>query len=499
MSHARPPDTLVAWLAAVTAARPGRLAVLDDGDEWTYQRLWDRARDVAGWLQRRSGFEPGRRVALIGANEPGYLAAYFGVLRAGGVVVPLNTLLSVADLHAQIELVDCAGALVGDLAPELAEGIGEACPVWPLSAVGAAAAALPALGPQSPACVLLTSGSTGRPKGVLHTHGTMLHAALQIAAAFPFACDERSVAFLPFFASIPEHVLPTMVTGGALHTIRHFDPERISAACSDATSFDAVPTLMARLLDHGDVKALRSLRWVMFASEPMPHALLERWWEVLPATETHQLYGMTELLTITNAPDRLLRREPQIVGAPFATSVVSVVDEHGVELPDGAEGEVICRSPARMAEYLDDAPATARALTDGGAMRTGDLAVIDERGHLRLTGRLKDLIISGGLNISPAEIEAVACRHPLVSAAAVVGVPDARWGETPVVVAVAADGAGVSAADVLGFCRAELSGFKRPTGAAVMDSLPLTGIGKSSKAEILRRVLEGEVELVRAR
>ena len=495
---AGPPRTLVAWLASIVAAGPGQLAALDDGDEWTYRRMWTRTREIANWLTHQPGFSTGSRVTLIGANEPAYLAAYFGILRAGGAVVSLNALLSIDDLRAQIEFVGSVGTVVGDVPDELAFGLSDGGRTWRLAAIeNSASASLPTLGPQSVACVLLTSGTTGSPKGVLHTQGTLLHAALQIASSFPIARDERSVAFLPFFASIPEQVLPTMVMGGALHTIRRFDIDRICAACRGATSFDAVPTIMARLLDHGDIGSLAGLRWVMFASEPMPEALLNRWWETLPGTETHQLYGMTEMLTITNAPHRLLRARPDIVGVPFSTSAVAIIGADGVTASPGVEGEVTCRSPARMAHYLNDPDATSLALTAEGAMRTGDLGVIDEAGYLRLTGRLKDLIISGGLNIAPAEIEAVACRHPRVAAAAVVGIPDPDWGETPIVVAVPANGDSVSAAEVLEFCRAQLTGFKRPSGAALMDALPVTGIGKSSKSEIRRRIIDGELILVR--
>jgi acyl-CoA synthetase (AMP-forming)/AMP-acid ligase II len=137
-------------------------------------------------------------------------------------------------------------------------------------------------------------------------------------------------------------------------------------------------------------------------------------------------------------------------------------------------------------------------MTDDGAILTGDLGRIDEHGRVFLTGRLKDLIISGGLNVAPAEIEAVACEHPGVLSAVVVGIPDERWGETPVVVAVPARGNGLAADDVLRHCRESLTPFKRPSAAALVDALPSTGIGKSAKSVIRRRILDGEIELVRA-
>jgi acyl-CoA synthetase (AMP-forming)/AMP-acid ligase II len=151
-----------------------------------------------------------------------------------------------------------------------------------------------------------------------------------------------------------------------------------------------------------------------------------------------------------------------------------------------------------MCGYVDDPDATTAALTAEGAIRTGDLAYQDDDGMLFLKGRSKDLIISGGMSIVPVEIELAACRHPRVATAAVVGVPHPRWGETPVVVAVPAAGGALTPAEVLEFCRGELSGYKRPTAAALVDSLPQTGIGKIAKSTLRKRVLSGEIPVVRA-
>jgi acyl-CoA synthetase (AMP-forming)/AMP-acid ligase II len=152
-----------------------------------------------------------------------------------------------------------------------------------------------------------------------------------------------------------------------------------------------------------------------------------------------------------------------------------------------------------MLGYFRDPAATESALTAGGAMRTGDLGAFDKVGRLHLTGRLKNLIISGGLNIAPGEIEAVACRHPAVSTAVAVGIPDSRWGETPVVVAIARSGSTVSAGELLNHCRAGLASFKRPTGAAIVQELPVTGIGKSARNELREAIVRGELALERAR
>jgi acyl-CoA synthetase (AMP-forming)/AMP-acid ligase II len=256
---------------------------------------------------------------------------------------------------------------------------------------------------------------------------------------------------------------------------------------------------MARLLDEADHDSLRCLSWICFASEPMPVALLERWWHTLPGVAAHQIYGMTECLPITYAGPALLRAKPRSVGLPYPTSEVAVTGPDGAALPHGSAGEVTCRTPASMAGYLGDPEATRAVTTASGAVRTGDLGEMDEDGALYLTGRLKDLIISGGLNVAPAEVEAAACRHPAVASAVVVGIPDPKWGETPVVVAVPMSGSPLRPDDLLSFCRTELSGFKRPSGAALVDRLPLTGIGKSAKSVVRDRILNGEITLVRAR
>ena len=465
------PATLVDWIGAVSHAHARRPAVHGDGLSWSYEELWARAGGMARHLLRDRGIRPGDRVGLVGANSPAYLAAYLGVLRAGAVVVPLNAMLDIAELREQLALVEAA-CVLGD-------GLEEAIALPDVQHVGTGP--LPQPGPGSPACIFLTSGSTGKPKGVVHTQGSLLHTALQLACALPFGPDERSIAFLPFFAAA-EQVLPVLCTGGALDVLPGFDPERIARAARDATSFDAVPTVMARLLDQAPLEDLARLRWVSFASEPMPASLLKRWWDALPDVATHQFYGMTECVPVTVASDRLQREEPTSVGIPFPTTRLSAVD-----------GELVFRSPAQMLGYFGAAETTA-----GGDIRTGDLGRIDERGRVFLTGRLKDLIISGGLNVAPAEIEAVACEHPGILTAVVVGIPDDRWGETPVVVAVPARDNGVAARDVLHHCRRELTSFKRPSAAALVDVLPATGIGKSAKAVIRQQILDGEIALVRA-
>ncbi|MDE2571772.1 MAG: AMP-binding protein, partial [bacterium] len=319
-----------------------------------------------------------------------------------------------------------------------------------------------------------------------------------LSAAFPFSRDDVNIAFLPFFAAIPEQVLPTLVSGGSLEILPRFDVEAIGRACGRATAFDAVPTLIARMLAEGDMAQLRRLRWIMFASEPMPPAVLHHWHDAAPAVKTYEFYGMTELLTISCATPEVLRRHPDSVGFPFVTSSLRVVDEQGDVLPPGVAGEIVCDSPALMAGYWKDEATIDAAFMATGALRTGDVGLLDDTGCLYLTGRSKDIIISGGLNVAPAEIEAVACRHPLVACACVIGIPHARWGETPVVVAMAKPESTLTGRELLRFCRTELAGFKRPSAAAIVGELPLTGIGKTARTDLREAILHGSLRLEHA-
>ena len=495
-------ESLVAALGAVVGRSADRPAVQAAGTAWTFGELWDRAGQIAKRLLGQVAVHPGARIGILGDNDPGYLAAYVGILRAGCVAVPLNQLLRANEIAGQLELVGASLCLAGSIDPAIASVVSGRLRVVPIDDLlrpsrGRAEPPLPRVDPADDATILLTSGTTGSPKGAVQTHASMRRAVAEMHATLPFAPDDVMLGFLPLFAAIPEQVLPTLLAGGSLEVLPRFDVSAIDEACSRATSLDAVPTLMARLIDGIAPARLARLRWLLFASEPMPPALLARWWETLPTVRTYEFYGMTEMLTITVATPETLRAAPTTVGQPFPGSRVAVVGEDGFPLPIGEAGEVVCASPARMRGYVPDGidPSTWRL--DDGSMRTGDLGRFDDEGRLHLTGRIKDLIISGGLNIAPAEIEAVAVQHPAVATAVVVGIPDPRWGETPALVAVAKPGAQVSAAELLAFCRKRQASFKRPRAAAIVVDLPRTGIGKSSKATIRDRILSGELELTR--
>jgi fatty-acyl-CoA synthase len=242
---------------------------------------------------------------------------------------------------------------------------------------------------------------------------------------------------------------------------------------------------------------LTSLRLAVVGGAPMPEPLLELWRE--RGVDIVQGYGLTEAApNVLCLPPEDATRKIGFAGKPYPHVEVALRDpESGDLLAGAATGELVVRGPNVFSGYWRDPEATAGAFADGWLL-TGDVAECDADGYYRIVDRIKDMFISGGENVYPAEIEAVLHAHPAVAEAAVVGIPDERWGETPVVVAVPARDNGLAAHDVLRHCRRELTSFKRPSAAALVEELPATGIGKSAKAVIRQRILDGEIALVRA-
>ncbi|MBN9610022.1 MAG: acyl--CoA ligase [Actinobacteria bacterium] len=489
----KPVDSVIAQVGAVARAHPNDPALMADGCTWTYRELWARTETYARAVLS-SGAAPGDVVGLIGSNEPAYLAAYLGIMRAGCATAAISTMIAPSSVRAQLAAAGARVVITGRLADDTRDALAGDYLLLDLAEppTGAGAFDLPEVGPDTTAIIMMTSGSSGEPKGAQHTHASLFHAVWQMASAFPHHRGDRGVVFLPLYTCTPEQALPTLCTGGSLDILPGFDPERVADACVHATTFDAVPTIMSRLLEHAPLHKLANLRWILFASEPMPVHLLQRWWDELPGVETHQFYGMTELLTLTAAPHALLRQVPSTVGRAFPSTgiVLDPVEGHGSD-----EGEIVASSPSCMRGYLNNPAATDAALTSEHALRTGDIGRFDERGLLYLTGRVKDIIISGGFNIAPAEIETVAFANPGVREAVVVGIPSDRWGETPVVVAVPTAGSALTAMDLLRDCRARLSTYKRPSAAALVPTLPTTGIGKVDKVRVKKMIESGEIRI----
>jgi len=499
----------------VRAARvyPERPAVLR-GERllWRYRELADRVARLAGHL-RALGLAAGDRVALLMKNDVAYLESLYAVWWAGLAAVPINAKLHADEVGYILDNAETAALIAGE---DLADAVVSLAPrlrttLVPGSARYAAAlAATPvAAAPCAPtdlAWLFYTSGTTGRPKGVMLSHRN-LQAALacyfidvddvDAADATVYAAPISHGAGLynlPFMARAARHVVPE--SGG-------FDPAELVALSRSVgrLCMFAAPTMVHRLVDHVAASGAPSdgFKTIVYGGGPMYVEDIRRALATM-GPRFVQIYGQGESpMTITAlsrahlADARHPRWAERIASVGVAQTLVEVrvVDGGGNALPVGETGEVVVRGDTVMAGYWQNAEATAQALRDGW-LWTGDLGALDDDGFLTLKDRSKDLIISGGSNIYPREVEEVLLRHPRVREVSVVGRRDASWGET-VVAFVACDGAAVDAGELDALCLAHIARFKRPREYRFVDTLPKNNYGKVLKTT-LREQLQREDE-----
>jgi acyl-CoA synthetase (AMP-forming)/AMP-acid ligase II len=456
---------------------------------------------------RGLGVGHGDRVALLLMNGVEYLESYFALAKLGAVMVPLNWRL-VPDELAFI-LRDAGAKLLVydaefDAAVAAVRELGTPVEVFVRASGGAAPLpgvldhdALRESSPATPlACeaddedllfIMYTSGTTGLPKGAVHTHGTMIAASLTINMTSDMRHGDRYLQMLPLFhvgALTP--ATAAVHRGACLVLMRAFDPKRVFPLieAERVTTGLAVPAMLNFMLaagnpadhDHG------SLRWLMSGAAPVPPALIERYAEL--GIEIHQVYGLTE----SGGPACLISPEEALAkigstGPAFFHTDVRVVDEAGRDIAVGEIGEVIVRGAHVMKGYWNRPEATADALRDGWLF-TGDLATLDKDGFVFIQDRKKDMIISGGENVYPAEVEAVLARHPEVLEVAVIGMPSARWGESAAAVVVAKPGTSPAAEALLEFCHGKLARYKIPRVVELVQEIPRNPTGK-----VLKRLL----------
>lgn len=464
--------------------------------EVSYAELDRRARVAAANLAAR-GLTPGSRVAISVQNGLGFLDGWFGGLYHGLTLLPVPPMSAPPELVFRLQHAGCAALLLDDTTAALGDAALRSMPgVVRLSstelAQGAGDHPGPIdLAPETPALVLYTSGTTGKAKGATITHASLLtHTALLVHHTLKLDRADRVLACLPLTHSygIRMTLLAPFFAGAIVVLSERFSVESVRALLRDEAIswFPGVPTMFHALANAaGGALEKGPLRWCLSAGAPLPREVRLRAEAALKAP-IRQGYGLTEAtFTSIATPDD--DGAGDSVGRPVFGVEVRILDEHGNAVPRGASGEVCIRGQNVMAGYLDDAEATAAALRDG-FLHSGDVGSLDDAGRLTIVDRIKDMILRGGFNVYPAEVEAALVAFPAVLDAVVVGMPDVHYGEEVVAVLVTRPGHTLDPLALAQYCRAQLSSTKLPRLYASVPQLPVGASGK-----VLRRVVRDDV------
>jgi long-chain acyl-CoA synthetase len=492
-------------LQTIAKVHPARPAISWDGGAMSYGAFEDAVQRIAGALRQGHGLAAGDRVALAMENVPELLPALYGIWRAGLSAVPMNSKLHAKEM-AWI-LADCRARLclaTSRLADDLSAPEFTGLP--PILATGTADYLALLRGdpvpdepgaPDAEAWLFYTSGTTGRPKGAMLTHRNLLFAShCYYADIDPVGPEDTILHAAPLSHGSGLYALAHVARGS--HNVilpGAFNPEEVFAALARYrnVSMFAAPTMVSRLVNHPSAGSAdtHGLKTIVYGGAPMYVADLKRALDLF-GPRLYQLYGQGESpMTITGL-DKALHAdrghplwEDRLASTGIARTgvAVKVVGEDGRALPQGEVGEIVTRSDCVMAGYWNNPHATARALRDGW-LWTGDLGAIDGAGFLTIKDRSKDMIISGGANIYPREIEEVLLTHPGVAEAAVVGRPHPDWGEEAVAFVVRRDDASVSETDLDRLCLDNIARFKRPKRYRFIAALPKNNYGKILKTEL---------------
>lgn len=498
---------------------PHKRAVVCGDKSWTYSQFGERVNRLSQAL-RSLGIERADRVAIIHRNCHRYLECYFGVMQVGAVLVPMNYRLSssdwldiITDSGARLLIVD---DLFRDRIESVEDAVSERCEVvWAsdedtgeegeapkrsyeglLSAASVEPPPASHIEAEDIAQIYYTSGTTGRGKGVVLTHHNVYAHALGTIAEFQLTDGDVWLHAAPLFHLADGWATWSITWVGGVHVVVAEFRERavLEAIESEGVTItNMIPTMLNALVNYPEVGDYdySSLRLLLSGGAPIAESLVERIMETF-GCDYAQTYGMTETspyLTVSTLKDHLrgLSREEQMrfrasTGREFITVELRVVNSEGEDVkPDGEEvGEIIVRGDSVTQGYWNLPQVTEDAIRDGW-LYTGDMAVMDQEGYVTIVDRKRDMIITGGENVYSVEVENVLYSHPAILEAAVIGVPDEKWGEAVTAVVVLKEGEQASEGEIIRFCREKMAHFKAPKSVEFVAALPKTGSGKISK------------------
>ena len=501
-----PHVTCFADLVRIAAQRdPAAVAIEHDHGRITYAQFWERAVRMANAMLAR-GLKPGERVALFAQNCPEYLESYVGLQLAGLVAVPANYRLTPPELSYLLDNSGAKAILIGeefvpylDKVRESAKHVPDVVIVYARDhadsyerAIAKAPVTIPprAFGLNDPAAIFYTSGTTGFPKGAMMSHALILTRFSSWGWRYGLTEEETTLVPGPIFhQSFGSISLITLAAGGKVILRREFSPER---SLEDMQRFGVTWSFLVPKMLGGVVQAangmgrtpeLPRLRGLMSSGSRLQLAMVEGFEAGFPRARLADTYGWTESGWITYCRHEDILASDRSVGRASFGCEIAILDETGQELPRGTEGAIHACNPVPFLGYHGNPDAT-RDMRVGKWETGGDVGVIDERGFLHIVDRKKDMIVSGGENIYPAEIERVLAEHPKVFEVAVVGVPDDKWGESPRACVVTRPGETVTIEELVAFCDGKIARYKYPRSLFTLDALPRSSMGKVLRREL---------------
>ncbi len=481
------------WLSARLRATPHKAFLHVEAETYSFADMDRLARATAAFIKGRAHVGAGDHVALFMRNGPASVFSLLALMRLGAVIVPLNTRLNAEDLKWQVKNSGCRLLICEREGEATARGVADAVLVFP----GAAnlTEADDADAPDVPRdfdlkrdfAIIHTSGTSGRPKAAVLTYNNIFQSALGSAFRLGLLPDDRWLCVLPtYHVGGLSIILRSLLYGTAveLSPMKRFDVDAVNRLLAERpiSLISLVPTMLSRLLDAKTRPWNPRLRLVLLGGETTPAALVARC--VAEGIPIAPSYGLSEAASqVATATPNLLDAKPESVGKPLLFTELRVLDERGDDRAPGEPGEIIVKGPQVMRGYYNDSAATERALR-AGWLHTGDIGYLDQDGDLVVLQRRDDLILSGGENIYPAEVEKTLREHPAIEEAIALGLEDAKWGQKVAAAIQLRDGRDLSEDAIIAFARGMLASYKIPREIRFISAFPRTSSGKIQRREV---------------
>jgi len=507
------------FLSIANAICPHRDCVVFEGKRWTYAQANERVCRLTNALAKL-GVKKDDRIGILQVNCNQYVESYFAAAKVGAIFVPLNFRAKADELTYMIGNAEAKILLAGTRYFDMVNAMMPQLPTLKhcisidtkIEGMSYYEDLIDSASPDDRTAeieddditiLMYTAGTTGRPKGVPLGHNAFVTYVLDNVDPANPDREERNLLTVPLYhvAGI-QAVLAAIYAGRTLVMMRQFEVKEWLETAQRERAMRAmlVPTMLKKIIEEPDFPKydLTSLKIITYGAAPMPLGVIKKAIDAMPWVKFINAFGQTETASTITAlspedhriegteeeREKKLKRLTSSIGKPLPDVEVKIIDEGGKRVPSREVGEIVVRGPRIMKGYWSDEQKTSQVLTPDGWLRTGDMGWMDEEGYIYLAGRADDMIIRGGENISPEEVEDVLHSHPKVEEAAVIGIPDPEWGQQPAAVVVLKKGEQAAPEEIIEHCHARLSGFKRPRSVVFVDSLPRNPLGKVLKKKL---------------